>query len=215
MGIAILPPDLNESNYPFTVVGGTIRFGLGGVKGVGEGRSRRCSRRAAGWGASRASPTSRPRSSRGSPIARFRVPHQGRRLRFAGCPQKPRSGRRSTASSTMPAGGGRSARWGREPLGGGAWGGGRTAWSRRPTQRPAPWPERERLRYEKETLGFYLTGNPMSEHEEVLRRLATPPRATSARGFEGPATVGGMVSALRRVKIKSGPNAGRLMGASC
>src|SRR5205807_9825387 len=37
MGIAILPPDLNESNYPFTVVGGTIRFGMGGVKGVGEG----------------------------------------------------------------------------------------------------------------------------------------------------------------------------------
>src|SRR3954452_2177579 len=37
IGIAILPPDLNESNYPFTVVGNTIRFGMGGVKGVGEG----------------------------------------------------------------------------------------------------------------------------------------------------------------------------------
>src|SRR6185295_10379931 len=37
MGIRVLPPDVNESNYPFTVVGNTIRFGLGGVKGVGEG----------------------------------------------------------------------------------------------------------------------------------------------------------------------------------
>src|SRR5713226_5782880 len=37
MGITILPPDINESNYAFTVVGPNIRFGLGAVKGVGEG----------------------------------------------------------------------------------------------------------------------------------------------------------------------------------
>src|SRR6267142_3689178 len=35
MGIKILPPDINESNYAFTVVGPNIRFGLGAVKGVG------------------------------------------------------------------------------------------------------------------------------------------------------------------------------------
>ncbi len=52
----------------------------------------------------------------------------------------------------------------------------------------------------------------MSEHEEVLRRLATHTTGAFGEGFEGPATVGGMVSGLRRVKIKSGPNAGRLMG---
>jgi DNA polymerase-3 subunit alpha len=37
MGIPILPPDINESGYQFTVVGDAIRFGLGAVKGVGEG----------------------------------------------------------------------------------------------------------------------------------------------------------------------------------
>src|SRR5437764_6266043 len=36
LGIRILPPDINESNYAFTVVGQNIRFGLGAVKGVGE-----------------------------------------------------------------------------------------------------------------------------------------------------------------------------------
>src|SRR5207248_1063166 len=36
MGIEILPPDINQSNYSFTVVGRNIRFGLGAVKGVGE-----------------------------------------------------------------------------------------------------------------------------------------------------------------------------------
>lgn len=37
MGISVLPPDVNESESKFTVVDGKIRFGLLGVKNVGEG----------------------------------------------------------------------------------------------------------------------------------------------------------------------------------
>ncbi len=38
MGIAVLPPSINESFANFTVVDGkTIRFGLGAIKGLGEG----------------------------------------------------------------------------------------------------------------------------------------------------------------------------------
>ncbi|TCJ20203.1 DNA polymerase III subunit alpha [Rubrobacter taiwanensis] len=37
MGIEVLPPDVNESGKRFTVVGETIRFGLAAVKNVGEG----------------------------------------------------------------------------------------------------------------------------------------------------------------------------------
>ncbi len=36
-GITILPPDVNQSLWLFNVIGDTIRFGLGAVKGVGEG----------------------------------------------------------------------------------------------------------------------------------------------------------------------------------
>ncbi|MFP4556618.1 MAG: DNA polymerase III subunit alpha [Bacteroidales bacterium] len=37
MGIQVLGPDVNESNYKFTVMpNGDIRFGLGAIKGVGE-----------------------------------------------------------------------------------------------------------------------------------------------------------------------------------
>ena len=36
-GIEVLPPDVNESQRDFTVTGGGIRFGLAGVKNVGEG----------------------------------------------------------------------------------------------------------------------------------------------------------------------------------
>ena len=37
MGIALLPPDVNESDADFTVAGPNIRFGLAAVKGVGRG----------------------------------------------------------------------------------------------------------------------------------------------------------------------------------
>ena len=36
-GIAVLPPDVNESQVDFAVVGDQIRFGLAAIKGVGEG----------------------------------------------------------------------------------------------------------------------------------------------------------------------------------
>jgi len=37
LGIEVLPPDVNESDVGFTVVGGKIRFGMNAVKGVGVG----------------------------------------------------------------------------------------------------------------------------------------------------------------------------------
>ena len=37
VGVAVLPPDINESLVHFTVAGEAIRFGLAAVKGVGEG----------------------------------------------------------------------------------------------------------------------------------------------------------------------------------
>ena len=40
MGIKVLPPDINESTYSFNVVGGNIRYGLSAVKNVGEANIR-------------------------------------------------------------------------------------------------------------------------------------------------------------------------------
>src|SRR5207249_1697770 len=37
MGIAVLPPDVNESAFGFAITPQGIRFGLGAVKNVGEG----------------------------------------------------------------------------------------------------------------------------------------------------------------------------------
>jgi DNA polymerase-3 subunit alpha len=75
------------------------------------------------------------------------------------------------------------------------------------------WPTRERLGQEKEALGLYLSGNPLEEHETELRRLTTHTLATLRESPpEGTVTVGGVVSRVRNAKIKSGPNAGRMMG---
>lgn len=35
--ITVLPPDINQSDLGFTIVDGSIRFGLGAIKGLGEG----------------------------------------------------------------------------------------------------------------------------------------------------------------------------------
>ena len=37
LGIRLLPPDVNESDADFTVVGEHIRFGLVAIKGIGRG----------------------------------------------------------------------------------------------------------------------------------------------------------------------------------
>ena len=37
MGIAVLPPDINDSRSDFTPVGEVVRFGLYGIKNVGDG----------------------------------------------------------------------------------------------------------------------------------------------------------------------------------
>jgi DNA polymerase-3 subunit alpha len=218
MGIAVLPPDINESDWAFTVVGGSIRFGLGGVKGVGEGAIEEVL-------------TVRRR------LVRFRS------LAHLACELDSRHVNRKVFESLVKAGAfdglgvHRAALWaaldrtlehaqrrrqerevGQTTLFGammGAGGGGNGAeQGLEPAADPsvAAWDERERLRYEKETLGFYLTGNPLLEHEEALGRLSLQSTADLKEGFEGTATVGGMVTNLKRVKIKSGPNAGRFMG---
>jgi DNA polymerase-3 subunit alpha len=81
-----------------------------------------------------------------------------------------------------------------------------------PSSDVEPWSDRERLRYEKETLGFYLTGNPLSEHQEQLNALSCASIEGLDPDSERKVTVAGVVSGVRQAKIKSGPNAGRLMG---
>jgi DNA polymerase-3 subunit alpha len=91
-------------------------------------------------------------------------------------------------------------------------GGGSMLREPQPDLKTPPWPERERVKYEKEALGFYLTGNPLTEHQAQLERMITHTTASLKEGAEGTVTLGGIVAGMSRVKIKSGPNAGKFMG---
>jgi DNA polymerase-3 subunit alpha len=60
------------------------------------------------------------------------------------------------------------------------------------------WPERVRLAFEKEALGFYLTGHPLAGHEKEVRRYASSTCASIAHKREkDKVTVVGVVAALR------------------
>jgi DNA polymerase-3 subunit alpha len=215
MGIALLPVDINESSYFFTVVDNKIRFGMGAVKGVGES-------------AIEAILEARRRLGRFRSLAQVATEVD---LRLANrkvfeCLTKAGAFdgfgiHRAALSASLDAilEYGQKRRKERDEgqgsllalLGGGGKGG---AESMEPVpDRSVPaWPERERLRFEKEALGFYLTGNPLSEHQAEIERVISHTTSELKEGFEGSATLGGIVNGFNRVKIKTGPNAGRFMG---
>ncbi|MGC3996614.1 MAG: DNA polymerase III subunit alpha [Anaeromyxobacter sp.] len=60
------------------------------------------------------------------------------------------------------------------------------------------WPERVRLSFEKEALGFYLTGHPLQAYEREVKRYASATCASVATKRNGDkVTVVGIVAALR------------------
>jgi DNA polymerase III alpha subunit len=73
------------------------------------------------------------------------------------------------------------------------------------------WPEEEKLRYEKETLGFYITGHPLNKYREELKLFSNATTETLHQHVDEVVNIGGIVSNLKRSKIKKGPNEGKLM----
>jgi DNA polymerase-3 subunit alpha len=209
MGIDLLPPDINESGYMFTVVGDEIRYGLGAVKGVGEGAVEEILE-------------ARRRVGRFRSLAHLatEVDLRGVNRKVFECLVK--------AGAFDSLGVHRAALWSsldslldyaqrrrqeREAGQVNLFGALVPAMEPTPDLKVRPWPERDQVRYEKEALGLFLTGNPLTEHQEALERFTTHTTASLREAPpDGTVTVGGMVTAFSRVKIKSGANAGRFMG---
>jgi len=209
MGIPILPPDVNESDWTFSVVGGAIRFGLGAIKGVGEG-------------AGEALLDARRAHGRFKSLAHLLLEvdcHSVNQKVFdslvkSGACDSLGSGHRAALAGSISGLSEQAQRRRRELEDGqsnlfGASSGAIQAEA--PSAVPA-WSEGERLRLEKEALGFYLSGNPLVEFESHLARLVTHTTEQLRAGYQGAATVGGLVTRITRNKIKTGTNAGRVMG---
>jgi hypothetical protein len=215
MGIRILPPDINESNYAFTVVGPNIRFGLGAVKGVGgsaiesilEARHRKgrfvslldfCEAvdlRACNKKVIEALIKSGSFDFLGTP----------RKVLFetlentADSAQRAREEKERGQSSLF---GGMIAAPAPPPL---------PSAQAAALHKLAEWPDDEKLRFEKETLGFYITGHPLNKFADELSIFANATTDTLHQHIDEIVNIGGIVSQIKKSKIKKGPNEGKLM----
>ncbi|HEX9726057.1 MAG TPA: OB-fold nucleic acid binding domain-containing protein, partial [Vicinamibacteria bacterium] len=67
------------------------------------------------------------------------------------------------------------------------------------------WSERERLSYEKATLGFFLSGHPLDRYREVLASFATCTTGQIAdMAGEKEIAVGGLVTSVRTLRTRKG-----------
>jgi len=165
-GIQVLPPDVNESGWKFTAVGEThIRFGLGAVRGVGAAavKSILAARKADG-----------PFSTMFEFLERVDLRALNKRALEAlitggaldsfGYRAQLLAGL-DTAYSEI------SARKAEEEAGQASLFGMGEALERKDPGLPnvPPWPEQERLKREKEALGFFISGHPLDHFADVVR----------------------------------------------
>ena len=73
------------------------------------------------------------------------------------------------------------------------------------------WDELQRLAFEKEALGFYLSGHPLGRHEAVLKLFRCASLATLDAGRDGqPLRVGGVLLGVKQQVTKRGEAMARL-----
>jgi DNA polymerase III subunit alpha len=172
LGIAIEPPDVNRSDYVFTVVDPkTIRYGLGAIRGVGQ---------AAVEGVLADRSAHGPFTGLDDFCQRIDLHKLNRRvletLIQAGALDS--LGRtRAGLMQALPQALARAERQAADRNAGQVdlFGGAAIASSAAEAAVPAvaEWPEAERLRLEKNTLGLYLTGHPILMYAEELRPIVS------------------------------------------
>jgi DNA polymerase III subunit alpha len=201
MGIEVLPPDVNESNVDFAVVGGKIRFGLNAVKGVGEGAARMLitAREEGGPFESIWDFTERVDPS----VSNKRVLEA---LVKCGALPGSRKGMLSVLEQAVA--------WGQKQQADRLAGQGSIfdlapVEEERPRHHPAtPTDEFEKaelLRMEKEVLGLYVSEHPLSGVRDQLRRKVDATIGELERRRDGEVTtIGGIVAALRHQTTKRG-----------
>jgi len=69
----------------------------------------------------------------------------------------------------------------------------------------------DRLRGEKEVLGFYVTGHPLTRHSDEISRFADAKVAELSTRVDQIVRVGGVLTQLKKQKIKKGVNEGKTM----
>ncbi len=202
MGIRVLPPDVNSSEWSFTPDGDAIRFGLGAIKSLGQ------------------SAVESILHARG----------EGGRFRslYEFCERVDLSAlNRRMIESLIKAGAMDSVAPARSQIFAAvesAIEAGQKAWRDRLSgqaglfavmpgdvapEPPLPdvpeWPVSQKLSFEKEVLGFYVTGHPLQEHLDKIKELSTHTIET-LEGLDRGAEVSlcGMLTGIQRKRNKEG-----------
>ena len=206
MGLRVQPPDVNVSQVRFSVAGDTIRFGLAAIKNVGEAAMESILRTRAEAGAF---------STLEDFCARVDLRLVNRRvlesLIKAGAFDSlglPRAHLLAQCDLALEAG----QRQQRERAEGQA-----SFFDLLPALAPSPrvgeptaavvpeWDDDQRLAYEKEVLGFYVSGHPLARFGDVAESLGVTSTAElAARGHGARVTLFGHVAALKETATKSG-----------
>ncbi|HTS16549.1 MAG TPA: DNA polymerase III subunit alpha [Verrucomicrobiae bacterium] len=203
MGIEVLPPDVNESAVRFSVRDGKIRFGLAAIKNVGEIAVENVMqvRNAGGRFTSFEDFCTRVDlrtvnrkvleclvkcgafDSLGEPRAQVFATIEYQMNRAASV-QRDRERGQTALFDVEPAN------------------------TRRTVNGHAPsvdWSQSQMLAFEKELLGFYVTGHPLTQYADVLRRYELASTGQLAQLQEGQMTrIGGIISKLTPKTTKQG-----------
>jgi DNA polymerase III subunit alpha len=209
LGIPVLPPDINSSELRFTVVKEGVRFGLAAVKNVGEGAilsmlavrrelgridslytlcehadlrlvNKRVLESLAKAGAFDSVSCGADRSVRGRRACLFAavdkaIENGGRHQRDRDKGQSQLFGA-STEDGPVP---------------------------HAPLPDTPPWTEAQQLVYEKEALGFYMSGHPLERHADEMKLFGAR-RISELTTSEADIWVGGIIGGLRPLKTRKG-----------
>jgi len=212
LGLEVLPPDVNESGFKFTVVGDRrIRFGLGAVRNVG-------------WGAIESIIAARsegPLTGVADFVERIDLRLCNKRvlesLVAAGACDSLCGHRKQLIEALEPAlaeaqllqqerEAGQASLFGESD--------GDAAAHRHRISLPdiPPWTEAERLAREKEVLGFFISGHPLERFRDEVELFGTRTTATLGEWSEHQASIGAVVTAVKRqISKKTGKEYARVV----
>src|SRR5256885_6032453 len=209
LGLLVLPPDVNESGFKFTVVGDQrIRFGLGAIKNVGEGaiESILAGRQAHG-----------PYRSLVELCERIDLRLCNKRVIEAlvdGGACDSLGGHRAQLVAALDATFAEAqARQAERDAGQVGLFGEGTRIPHPASRIPdvAPWTERARLAREKAVLGFFISGHPLDRYRAEVELFGTRTTATLGQWNEQKTRIAAVVTVVKRqISKKSGAEYARL-----
>ena len=207
-GIEVLPPDINTSGLSFTVVGTSMRFGLGAVKNVGSGAIE----------AILEARTEGPFKSLYDFCERVDLRRVNKRVieslikcgafDSTGATRSAQLEGLETASSygqkiQEEKASTQVSLFGTEEVSRGNAGGGMKL------PNTPEWHDKEKLAFEKEALGFLITGHPLDSYIDDIKRLSNTDIASMVEMAEGSEVrFCGIVSAFKEITTKKGDRMG-------